>query len=659
MKTNRLSLFILVVIFFTYNSCKKDDVSENNSTSNASQYFGNTVSITAKGRIIDANGNGIAGAIVKGGSSLDTTDIMGVFQLSSFVAYENLGCVTVEKPGFFKGVRSFVPKSGGNELLIRLLTKSNIGTINSVNGGTVTASSIKLTLPANGVQLNNAAYNGAVNVAIKHINPTSSTFFEEMPGSLVGVDGNQSSVLTSYGMVGVELTDNSGQKLQIANGKTAEVRFEVPASLLSSAPATIDLWSLDEVNGYWKKEGAATLVNNEYVAQVSHFSFWNCDVQTSCVHITGQVVFNQNHLPVAGATVTISSLNDGARADITNSQGVFSGAVPLGQSLVLTISIQCNGSPINVYSSNIGPFAFNTSLTQIQIAPLSTSIISGTILGCNNQPLTNSYISINGKILFTNNGLFTATSCGNAVAISSFSFNPFVMGQTQTISLIGGVQNTSLHVCDSLLTNTITDIDGNVYSTIVIGSQEWMKENLKTTHYKNGILIPNVTSNSIWTISTSGACTDYNNDPINTAVYGKLYNGYAVADSSGLCPSGWHVPGDVDWNTLIYYLDTSGYISGNPIASYIGGGMLKEVGVSHWLAPNTGATNVSGFSALPSGLRNYNGVYNSIGVGTVWWNATMHQPGYYYCLQINYGDNYIHILSCGGSDGLSVRCVKD
>lgn len=661
MKTNRLPLFILLVILFTYNSCKKDDVAEDNSTSNANQYFGNTVSITAKGRIIDANGNSVVGAIVKGGGSLDTTDIMGVFQLSSFAAHENLGCVTVEKPGYFKGVRSFVPKSGGNELLIRLLTKSNSGTINSVTGGMVTAPSIKLTLPANGVQLNNTAYTGTVNVAIKHINPTSTTFFEEMPGSLVGVDGNESSVLTSYGMVGVELTDNNGQKLQIANGKTAEVRFEVPASLLSSAPATIDLWSLDEINGYWKKEGTATLINNEYVAQVSHFSFWNCDAPKQLVHISGHIVYSQNQQPVIGAAVTITSLISGTGYDITNSQGQFGGLIPKGEILVISVSLYCGGTfSSGIYTNTIGPFNTPTTLSTISITPTNTTMLTGTVVDCNNQPLVDSYITIDGQLIFPNNGIFNAFICNNSVSVTAYGSNPWIGEQPQLITMVGGAQNVVLTVCGAGAQGSVTDIDGNTYNTIEIGSQIWMQENLKTTRYKNGTVIPSGLSNAAWQSTTTGACSDYNNDTANTSVYGKLYNWYAVADPAGLCPTGWHEPEDWEWNVLVKYIyPTADTNCTSCSQSSFAGGAMKEIGLTHWAFPNTGATNISGFTSLPGGLRNINGSYTSIGNYGNWWSATGYSSTDAYNRFQIYNNANIYRYYDNKSYGYSVRCVKD
>jgi uncharacterized protein (TIGR02145 family) len=500
-----------------------------------------------------------------------------------------------------------------------------------------------------------------VNVAIKHINPTSATFFEEMPGSLVGVDDSEPAVLTSYGMVAVELTDNSGQKLQIANGKTAEVRFEVPASLLSSAPATIDLWSLDEINGYWKKEGTATLVNNEYVAQVSHFSFWNCDEPKKLCYISGQIEYNQNQQPVNGAIVYITSPNSGTHYDITNSQGQFAGFVPKGEILVISVSLYCGGTlSAALYTNTIGPFNTTTTLNTIGVTPPTSTMLSATVVDCNNQPLVDSYVAINGQIIFPNNGVFSVFTCSNSISVTAYGLNPWIGEQPQLITMVGGTQNIVLTVCGAGAQGSVTDIDGNTYNTIEIGTQIWMQENLKTTRYKNGTVIPTGLSNTAWQTTTTGACSDYNNDTANTAVYGKLYNWYAVADPAGLCPTGWHEPEDWEWNVLVKYIyPTADTNCISCSQSSFAGGAMKEIGLTHWAFPNTGATNLSGFTSLPGGLRNVNGSYNSIGNYGNWWSAS----GYTATEALQrfqlYNNSNIYRYYDNKSNGYSVRCVKD
>lgn len=143
---------------------------------------------------------------------------------------------------------------------------------------------------------------------------------------------------------------------------------------------------------------------------------------------------------------------------------------------------------------------------------------------------------------------------------------------------------------------TVKDIDGNQYQTVKIGSQVWMKENLKVTRYRNGDPIPRVTVNSEWVDLATGAyCACYNDEGTTAFTYGYLYNWYAVDDRRNLAPAGWHVPTDAEWQILMDYLG----------GEILAGGKLKETGTSHWASPNTGATNESGFTARPGGIRGF------------------------------------------------------
>ena len=156
---------------------------------------------------------------------------------------------------------------------------------------------------------------------------------------------------------------------------------------------------------------------------------------------------------------------------------------------------------------------------------------------------------------------------------------------------------------------TVTDIDDNVYNTVTIGSQVWMVENLKTTHYRNGDDIPNITDDAEWKNLTTGAYCNYHNLPGNADIYGRLYNWYAVNDPRGLAPEGWHIPSDEEWKFLIDWIDHRG-------------GKLKEAGLAHWYAPNRYATNETGFNAIPGGLRGREGTFKLIGGDSYWWSSS-------------------------------------
>ncbi len=197
--------------------------------------------------------------------------------------------------------------------------------------------------------------------------------------------------------------------------------------------------------------------------------------------------------------------------------------------------------------------------------------------------------------------------------------------------------------------NKMTDIDGNQYDVIKIGNQIWMKENLKVSKYRNGEAIPTGLVNSAWANTNKGAYAIYNNENANNNIYGKLYNWYAVNDSRGLCPTGWHVPGNSEWSTLISYL------GGESVA----GGKLKSTGIYYWNSPNSNATNVSGFSALPGGYLSGNGNFNYRLSDAVFWSANENFTFNAWYFYLHYYNGNMGSSSNVKQNGYSVRCLKD
>jgi len=206
---------------------------------------------------------------------------------------------------------------------------------------------------------------------------------------------------------------------------------------------------------------------------------------------------------------------------------------------------------------------------------------------------------------------------------------------------------------------TINDFDGNVYNTIVIGNQVWMAENLKVTHYRNGELIPNVTNNAEWAGLSSGAYSSYDNNNSNVSDYGFLYNWHAVNDNRNLAPEGWHVPTEDDWQQLDRYLGMSdSQINGSYDRGTDEGGKIKETGTSHWNSPNTGATNSSGFSAVPGGNR-AGGTFRSIGDFGYWWSSTEHNNNVAWVRVLFHNSSSFGRGSTVAHYGYSVRCIRD
>jgi uncharacterized protein (TIGR02145 family) len=216
--------------------------------------------------------------------------------------------------------------------------------------------------------------------------------------------------------------------------------------------------------------------------------------------------------------------------------------------------------------------------------------------------------------------------------------------------------------CDFACGSVVTDYDGNFYRTVLIGDQCWMMENLKVTHYRNGDPIPNVTDNGAWDGLSTGAYCNYNNDAGNVAVYGRLYNFYAATDIRDIAPIGWHVPSDAEWKELEIYLGMSQYEA--DLEGWRGiliGGKLKEAGTAHWNSPNEGATNESGFTALPGGYRwGSGGLFNGMNDQAAFWSSTPN--GYIHAWDRGLISIYSEISRYGNVDkntGASIRCIKD
>ena len=197
----------------------------------------------------------------------------------------------------------------------------------------------------------------------------------------------------------------------------------------------------------------------------------------------------------------------------------------------------------------------------------------------------------------------------------------------------------------------LTDVDGNIYNTVMIGSQAWITMNLKTTRFSDNTEIPLVADNTAWSVRSTPAFCWYRNDKSsNIANYGALYNWFAV-NTGMLCPTGWHVPTEKDWSTL------TDCIGGENIAS----GELKEVGSDHWFSPNIGASNDFGFTALPGGYRTglATGFFRARGFAGWWWASTEDQPISARGRQMTFDAGDIARGSALKQNGYSVRCVKD
>jgi uncharacterized protein (TIGR02145 family) len=237
-------------------------------------------------------------------------------------------------------------------------------------------------------------------------------------------------------------------------------------------------------------------------------------------------------------------------------------------------------------------------------------------------------------------------SVRNGLSVQSLPFIPLIFIFLLAVSCSSDDKPTK-----SSPPTSVTDVDGNLYQVVTIGTQTWMAENLKVQHYRNGDPIPNVTADAAWMNSDSGAYCNLKNNAINVDSYGRLYNWYAVNDARKIAPIGWHVPTDAEWQTLIDYL-------GGPTVAGI---KLKESGMTHWNSSGAEGTNESGFTALPGEFRNWNGdwSFTSSGANAFFWSATESDVTNAWDRRLYYNLESVSHDDWDKHNGMSIRCIAD
>lgn len=324
---------------------------------------------------------------------------------------------------------------------------------------------------------------------------------------------------------------------------------------------------------------------------------------------------------------------------------------------------------VRAYATNSAGTAYGNQLTfatnqNMSLATVTTSTVTN---------ITTTAATLGGNV--TSDGNAAVTERGTVVSASpnpTTSGNKFPNGTgtgSFSSNITGFTPNTTYYVrayainsqgtaygnevsfkTSSTSGSTVTDIDGNVYNTVTIGTQVWMLENLKTTRYRNGESIPNVTGGAPWMALTTGAYCLYDNLSSSKATYGALYNWYAVNDSRNIAPTGWHVPSDTEWQTLATYLG----------GVLVAGGKMKEVGTSHWTYESLNTTNSSGFTALPGGyIHTLDGKFYGLGESGMWWSRTAYDANYAWKFDINAYGAVLMTANVNKRNGYSVRCLKD
>lgn len=454
----KLSFFAILIftLALTTVSCKKD---VNNSGIDQGTFpdLITKVSSAVSGFVTNEQDEPVYGATVKAGTSTTTTDKYGYFEFNNAMVVKEAAVVTVEYIGYFKGIKTYAVTEGKPVFFrIKLLPKTIAGTIQAGSGGTVTLSNgLSIAFPSGGIKnaLTGALYSGTVQVAAQWIDPTSAELNNIMPGDLRGIDTDgYMKGLTTYGMAAVELTGAGGESLQIADGKKATLSFPLPTSINATAPSTIPLWYFDEQTGLWKEEGIATKTGDKYVGEVSHFSFWNCDVPANYVQFSCTILDNNNN-PVPFANVKLSEISNpvNARWGTTNAAGYVSGLVPSNTSLKLEL-FSFGLCAVVVYSQNFNTGNIAYSAGNIIMPSLINSLanVSGSVTNCVNSPVTNGYVLVTVNNQFTRYYLnaqgaynFSVFICVNPSPLTIFAVDADSLKESNIISydLIPGVNS--------------------------------------------------------------------------------------------------------------------------------------------------------------------------------------------------------------------------
>lgn len=483
MKPTRILLLLAVSIPAILYSCKKDTVGDPNDHLLKPDLTINKVT-DVTGFVTDENNEPVAGVLVKAGNKTTTTDEYGYFTVSQVSLPEVAGFVKMTKAGYFDNYRTFsVSEQHPGFVRAKLLLKKDAGSLDAAAGGTVTATDgVKISLPAAGVVVadGGASYTGQVHVNVQKIDPNNAADARmTLPGDGRGVNkDNYLTVLKMYASVAVELTGNNGQRLQIATGKQATVSMPVPSALAGVAPSSVSLWSLDETKGLWKQEGEAVKTGSDYVATVSHFSFWSGAVGYPLVNFTARILTPASQ-PLANVPVMITIANQPLNAGYgqfayTDANGYINGAILANTSLVLDILTPCATSAYT--------HPFTTTYSDVDLGNLTGNLgqgmvtISGTVTDCNNAPVTNGYVQTydNGfynRINISNGSFsFTGLACTNT-AIQVVAVNKAANQQNtpRELTLAPGVNNLgALVACGTSTVGTISySINGGVTKTFI------------------------------------------------------------------------------------------------------------------------------------------------------------------------------------------------
>lgn len=543
-----ISLVVFIACSKSINSSTATNSNPNNIPANI------TVTASLQGRVVDQNGAPVQGAAVSSGTATATTDVNGLFSFRNISMSSRFGYVQAVKSGYFTGSRSIIAgPSSSNYVSIQLVPRTLTGTFSAPSGGKIAlqaGDSASFSAASVVTAATNAAYTGTVYVYAEYLDPTDSNLYKYMPGDLRGIGSNgYETGLQSFGMMDVEMQDASGNKLQLASGQTATLTWAIPQTLQASATATIPLWYFNDTTGQWLQQGTATREGNNYVGQVGHFTFWNCDAPMGTVNFSVYLK-DQHGNPLPYTYIEFQSAAYGTRGGYTDSTGFASGLVPKGQELLMGVMTEC-GSLIGGF--NVGPAVADVNLGTVTVNIQNAELtLTGTVVNCSNNPVDSGYVSVSLDGLnyraAVANGVFTLpiSRCflsTDPVQLLAVDLSDNQQSSVMTISADTGTVNVGqLTACSVVNTNQYINfsVGGNSYSfTDPPNSIGYNYSSNISTAYMGVDSANTYMSLAISGLSAAGTYTD----SIYFEAGGTAYNGLITYTVTAFGPIGSYVQG--------------------------------------------------------------------------------------------------------------------
>ncbi|MFT3912436.1 MAG: hypothetical protein QM737_23615 [Ferruginibacter sp.] len=434
--------FLILLAGLTLNSCHKNaDLSPVTPViPNQPPDLSTKIITSVSGFVINENDQPVGGAMVKFGISTATTDNTGYFKIENAEVVKAAAVVTVSMTGYFKNIKTYAVTEGKQNLLrIKLIPKTEAGTISSTAGGNITLTNgLTISFPADAIMVasSGTSYNGTVHVAASWLNPEANDLGQTMPGDLRAIDENGNLTgLRTYGMAAVELTGDAGELLQLSAGKKATLTFPLSPVISPNAPSSIPLWYFDEEKGLWKQEGTATKTGNNYIGDVTHFSYWNCDLPCAIVPLTFTVV-DQNGNGQGGVYVVITPHVTDPCSRVfgtTDATGYVSVFVTPNTQYDMFLYESCGSGMVNIHTFTAGTTAIDLGNIAAAGTVSSLATITGTVSDCNGNPVTYGAVLVGSTFYpVDNTGHFSYShllGCNNADLIFiGYDYNSFLNG---------------------------------------------------------------------------------------------------------------------------------------------------------------------------------------------------------------------------------------